>query len=111
MHELARRAQAMILIRMAAERIRHGYLDRSLDDETARAIDEALSTLDRLGTDADEYVAGVVRRSAINVVAARTAGGDRAAEMETTYAAAYLAAKQLRHGAESQVTTDPSLAD
>ena len=109
MHELARRAQAMILIRMAAERIRHGYLDGTLDDETSRTIDEALTTLDRLGADEDEYVAGVVRRSAINVVAARAAGGDRAAELETTYAAAYLAAKQLRR--ETTLTTDPSLAD
>ena len=109
MHELARRAQAMILIRMAAERIRHGYLDGALDDDTARTVDDAIETLDRLGADADEYVTGVVRRSAINVVAARAAGGDRAAELETTYAAAYLAAKQLRHEA-SGLTTDP-LAD
>ena len=109
MHELARRAQAMILIRMAAERIRHAYLDGSADDESTRALDEALSMLDRLGADADEYVAGIVRRSAINVVAARAAGGDRAAELETTYAAAYLAAKQLRR--EATLTTDPSLAD
>jgi hypothetical protein len=111
MHELARRAQAMILIRMAAEGIRHGYLDGSLDDETARAVDEALATLDRLGDGADEYVIGVVRRSAINVVAARAAGGSRAAELETSYAAAYLAAKQLRRPADPLGAVDPSLAD
>ena len=96
MHELARRAQAMILIRMAGERIRHAYLDGSLDDESTRAVDEALNTLARLGETEDEYVNGVVRRSAINVVAARAAGGDRAAEFDTAFAGAYLAARQLR---------------
>ncbi|HET9346157.1 MAG TPA: hypothetical protein VFO05_10670 [Candidatus Limnocylindrales bacterium] len=110
MHELARRAQAMILIRMASERIRSEYLAGSLDDDTARAVDEALSTLDRLGDGIDDYVNGVLRRSAINVVAARAAGGDRAAELETTYAAAYLAAKQLRHAADAALP-DPSPAD
>jgi hypothetical protein len=96
MHELARRAQAMILIRMAGERIRIAYLERSLDDETARDVEEALATLDRLGDTDDEYVNGVIRRSAINIVAAQAAGGQRAAELDTTYAAAYLAARQLR---------------
>jgi hypothetical protein len=110
MHELARRAQAMILIRMAAERIRREYLDGSLDDETVRTVDEALATLALLGETDDEYVRGVVRRSAINVVAARAAGGDRAAELETTYAAAYLAAKQLRRAPDPAIS-DPSLAD
>ena len=90
----------MILIRMAGERIRREHLDGTLDDETAAMVDEALLTLDRIGEpdgDAEsEYVGGLVRRTAINVVAARAAGGDRAAELDTTFAGAYLAAKQLR---------------
>jgi hypothetical protein len=100
MHELARRAQAMILIRMAGERIRREHLDGTLDDETTAMVQEAMLTLDRIGvpeSDAEaEYVSSLLRRTAINVVAAKAAGGDRAAEFDTAFAGAYLAAKQLR---------------
>ena len=97
----------MILIRMAGERIRREHLDGTLDDETAAMVEESLLTLDRIGEpegDAEsEYVSGLVRRTAINIVAARSAGGDRAAEFDTTFAGAYLAAKQLRRdGVASQ---------
>ena len=117
MHELARRAQAMILIRMAGERIRREHLDATLDDETAAMLEEALQTLDRIGeSDSEsetEYVNGLIRRTAINVVAARAAGGDRAAEFDTTFAGAYLAARQLRRDAlaPTPAILDPSLAE
>jgi hypothetical protein len=109
MHELARRAQAMILIRMAGERIRREHLDGTLDDETSAMLEEALQTLDRIGESEGEvetdYVNGLIRRTAINVVAARAAGGDRAAEFDTTFAGAYLAASQLRRDA---LSADPT---
>jgi hypothetical protein len=113
MNELARRAQAMILIRMAGERIRREHLDGTLDDETAAMVDEALLTLDRIGEPdgeaESEYVSGLVRRTAINVVAAQVAGGDRAAEFDTTFAGAYLAAKQLRLDGEATLSAHADL--
>jgi hypothetical protein len=49
MNESAGHDQALILIRTAADRIRRGYLDGTLEPATAGTVERALADLDRLG--------------------------------------------------------------
>ena len=96
MNDSAGHDQALTLIRTAADRIRRGYLDGTLESATAEAVERALADLDRLGPAAAGYADDIVRVGALQLVAARAAGGFQAAELQIEYAASVLAAATIR---------------
>jgi hypothetical protein len=96
MHDPTGHDKALILIRTAAERIRRGYLGGTLEPATADMVQRALADLERLGPAAADYADDIVRIGALQLVAARAAGGFQAAELQVEYAAAVLAAATIR---------------
>jgi hypothetical protein len=96
MHDPAGHTKAQILIRTAADRIRSAYLDGSLEPPTAGLVERAFVDLDRLGPAAADYAEDLVEIGALQLVAARAAGGFQAAELQIEYAASVLAADIIR---------------
>jgi hypothetical protein len=101
MHEPAGHDQALILIQAAADRIRRGYLDGAIEPATAEMVDRALAGLARLGPAAADYAEDIVRVGALQLVAARAAGGLQAAELQIEYAGTVLAAASIRSDSEA----------
>jgi hypothetical protein len=96
MHDPAGQTKAQILIRSAADRIRTAYLDGSLEPSTAGLVERAFVDLNRLGPAAAAYAEDLVEIGALQLVAARAAGGFQAAELQIEYAGAVLAAETIR---------------
>ena len=96
MHDPAGQTKAQILIRTAADEIRTAYRDGSLEPSTAGLVERAFVDLDRLGPAAADYAEDLVEIGALQLVAARAAGGIQAAELQIEYAASVLAAETIR---------------
>jgi hypothetical protein len=92
MYDGAGHTRALLLIRMAAERIRIAYVDGSLEPATATEVDRSLAGLERLGQTAVDHVEDALRVGAIQLVAARHAGGERAAEVQAELTGSLFAA-------------------
>ena len=101
MHEPAGHDDALMFIRAAADRIRRGYLDGTLESATAEMVERALVDLDRLGPASADYADDIVQVGALQLVAARAAGGFQAAELQIEYAGAVLAAATIRRDREA----------